>query len=32
MDQTFRAVAETVTDAVISADRHGDITYINRGG
>jgi PAS domain S-box-containing protein len=32
MDTTFRAVAETVTDAVISADSHGHITYINRGG
>src|SRR5882672_5742970 len=32
MDRTFRAVAETVTDAVISADSHGHITYINGGG
>jgi PAS domain S-box-containing protein len=32
MDTTFRAVAETVTDAVISADIHGRITYVNKGG
>lgn len=32
MDRTFRAVAETVTDAIVSADSHGNITYINRGG
>jgi len=32
MDSTFRAVAETVTDAVISADRQGLITYVNKGG
>jgi PAS domain S-box-containing protein len=31
MDRTFRAVAETVTDAVVSADRYGLITYINKG-
>jgi PAS domain S-box-containing protein len=32
MDSTFRAVAETVTDAVVSADSQGLITYINKGG
>ena len=32
MDRTFRAVAETATDAIVSADSHGNITYINRGG
>ena len=32
MDSTFRAVAETVTDAVISADSQGLITYVNKGG
>jgi PAS domain S-box-containing protein len=32
MDRTFRTVAETVNDAVISADSHGLITYVNRGG
>jgi PAS domain S-box-containing protein len=32
MDSTFRAVAETVTDAVVSADSQGLITYLNRGG
>src|SRR5438874_643357 len=32
MDRTFRAVAETVTDAVISADSRGLITYVNKGG
>src|SRR5258708_332615 len=32
MDKTFRAVAETVTDAVVSADSHGLITYVNKGG
>ena len=32
MDSTFRAVAETVADAVISADSQGLITYVNKGG
>src|SRR5437762_3409732 len=32
MDRTFRAVAETVTDAVISTDSRGLITYVNKGG
>ncbi len=32
MDSTFRAVAETVTDAVVSADSQGLITYVNKGG
>lgn len=31
MDQTFRAVAESVPDGVVSADGHGTITYLNRG-
>ena len=32
MDRTFRAVAETVADAVVSADRRSHITYVNKGG
>ena len=31
MDKTLRAVAETVSDGVISADSHGTITYLNKG-
>jgi PAS domain S-box-containing protein len=32
MDRTFRAVAETVADAVVSADSRSHITYVNKGG
>jgi PAS domain S-box-containing protein len=32
IDRTFQAVAEIVTDAVISADSHGSIIYVNKGG
>jgi PAS domain S-box-containing protein len=32
IDRTFQAVAEIVTDAVVSADRHGSIIYVNKGG
>ncbi len=29
-EERFRAVAETAHDAIVSADRHGHITYVNR--
>ncbi len=32
IDRTFQAVAEIVTDAVVSADSHGSIIYVNKGG
>jgi PAS domain S-box-containing protein len=32
IDRTFQAVAEIVTDAVVSADSHGCIIYVNKGG
>jgi PAS domain S-box-containing protein len=32
IDRTFQAVAEIVTDAVVSADSHGVILYVNKGG
>jgi PAS domain S-box-containing protein len=32
VDRTFQAVAEIVTDAVVSADSHGSIIYANKGG
>jgi PAS domain S-box-containing protein len=32
VDRTFQAVAEIVTDAVVSADSRGFIIYINKGG
>src|SRR5690242_8062354 len=32
IDRTFQAVAEIVTDAVVSADSHGAIIYVNKGG
>ena len=28
-EERFRALAETATDAIVSADAHGDITYLN---
>jgi PAS domain S-box-containing protein len=31
-EEKFRTVAETATDAIVSADDHGTITYINRWG
>jgi PAS domain S-box-containing protein len=30
-EERFRAVAETATDAIVSADKHGHITYFNPG-
>ena len=32
VDRTFQAVAEIVTDAVVSADSRGFIIYVNKGG
>jgi PAS domain S-box-containing protein len=32
LDRTFQAVAGAVTDAVVSADSRGLITYVNKGG
>jgi PAS domain S-box-containing protein len=32
IDRTFQAVAEIVTDAVVSADSRGSIIYVNKGG
>jgi PAS domain S-box-containing protein len=32
LDRTFQAVAEIVPEAVVSADSHGLITYVNKGG
>src|SRR6478752_8874660 len=32
IDRTFQAVAEIVTDAVVSADSYGCIIYVNKGG
>ena len=32
VDRTFEAVAEIVTDAVVSADSRGFIIYVNKGG
>jgi PAS domain S-box-containing protein len=32
IDRTFQAVAEIVTEAVVSADSRGSIIYVNKGG